>query len=359
MNLPTPRLEIFPARIEENARIITALCHSHGIQVAGVTKVVCAHSSVVNALANAGVDMLADSRIENLKSIRESGITLPLMLLRIPAQDRIEEVVQWSEISLNSSYKTIELLSEASQKQHKNHKIILMVDLGDLREGIWPDKVDALVSRIINLPNIDLIGLGCNLACYGGVIPTTEKMNQLIDLQATIQTKHGISFSMISGGNSANLPLLISGGMPVGINHLRLGESIQLGRNVLDRSPFPGTRQDTYRIVAHVVELETKPSLPVGSRGQDAFGGIPEFVDRGWRKRAICNLGRQDVAISSLEPVDRKMIILGGSSDHLIVDVEESQSEISVGSELACWPGYAALLSAATSHYVFKTVIRE
>ena len=359
MNPPTPRLEIFPARIEENARAIISLCHSHGIQVAGVTKVVCAHPAVVNALVNAGVDMLADSRIENLKSIREFGITLPLMLLRIPAQDRIKEVVKWSDISLNSSFETIKLLSVESQRQKNRHKVILMVDLGDLREGVWPDKVDELVGQISKLPNIDLLGLGCNLACYGEVIPTTEKMDQLLELQSAVQKKHGITFSVISGDNSANLPLLLSGDMPAKINNLRLGESIQLGRNVLDRSPFPGTRQDTYRIVAQVVELETKPSLPIGFRGQDAFGGIPEFVDRGWRKRAICNLGRQDVAISNLEPVDTKMIILGGSSDHLIVDVEESQSEMKVGSELEFWPGYAALLSAATSPYVFKTVIRE
>jgi len=359
MNPPTPRLEIFPARIEENAKTIISLCHSHGIQVAGVTKVACAHPSVVNSLVNAGVDMLADSRIENLKSIRELGISLPLMLLRIPARDRIEGVVQWSDISLNSSFETVELLSVESQRQKKRHKIILMVDLGDLREGVWPDKADELVGQILRLPDIDLLGLGCNLACYGGVIPTTEKMDELLDLQTALQKKYGVTFSVISGGNSANLPLLLSGGMPAGINHLRLGESIQLGRNVLDRSPFPGTRQDTYRVVAQVVELETKPSLPIGFRGQDAFGGIPEFVDRGWRKRAICNLGRQDVTISNLEPVDNEMIILGGSSDHLIVDVEDSQTEIKVGSELAFWPGYAALLSAATSPYVIKTVIRE
>jgi ornithine racemase len=357
MNLLTPRLEIFPSRIEHNVKSITSLCHNHGIQVAGVTKVACAHPSVATALVNSGVDMLADSRIENLAAIRNMGITLPLMMLRIPAQDRIPEVIQWSDISLNSSLETIKLLSAESVSQKKRHQVILMVDLGDLREGVWPDKAEKFVEEVSKLPNIDLLGLGCNLACYGGVIPTTEKMGQLVDLRNRIQKKTGVSLPTISGGNSANLPLLTSGNMPAGINHLRIGEAIQLGRNVLDRSPWQGTRQDTYRIVAQVIELENKPSVPIGFRGQDAFGDTPEFEDRGWRKRAICNLGRQDVAISNLEPVDGNMIVLGGSSDHLIIDVENAQSEIRVGSEIAFWPGYAALLAAATSPYVMKVVV--
>ncbi len=357
MKLLTPRLEIYPSRIEHNAKSIISLCRNHGIKVAGVTKVVCAHPSVVSALVNSGVDMLADSRIENLTSIRKMGISLPLMLLRIPAQDRIQEVIQWSDISLNSSFETIKFLSSEAVRQKKHHQVILMVDLGDLREGVWPDRVEEIVGEVVKLPNIDLIGLGCNLACYGGVIPTTDKMDQLVDLRDRIQKKTGVSLPVISGGNSANLPLLATGGMPAGINHLRIGEAIQLGRNVLDRSTWQGTRQDAYRIVAQVIELERKPSVPIGVRGQDAFGGTPEFEDRGWRKRAICNVGREDVAISNLEPIEGNMVILGGSSDHLIVDVENARSEIRVGSEVAFWPGYAALLAAATSPYVMKVVV--
>ncbi len=357
MNLITPRLEIYPQRIENNARSIVNLCHEHNIQVAGVTKVICAHPAVVTALVNSGVDMLADSRLENLKSIREMGIDLPLLLLRIPAQDRINEVARYTDISLNSSAETVEFLSKAAKALKTTHKVILMVDLGDLREGVWPEKVESLVEQIKKLQNIEIIGLGCNLACYGGVSPTNEKMQMLIDLRDEVADHTGLSLGVISGGNSANLPLLASGGMPAGINHLRIGESIQLGRNVLDRSPWQGTRQDTYRIVAQVVEVERKPSIPLGDRGQDAFGGTPEFIDRGWRKRAICNIGRQDVAISNLEPVDSDMIVLGGSSDHLILDVEDSNSEVKVGSEVTFYPGYGALLAAATSPYVLKTVM--
>jgi len=354
----TPRLEIYPDRIEHNAHTIVTLCHEHGISIAGVTKVACAHSVVVHALVNAGVDMLADSRLENLQAIRAMNISLPLMLLRIPAQDRIQEVVEFSDISLNSSVDTIEMISQASQSLGKKHQVILMVDLGDLREGIWPDTLESVIEQAIHLPGIQLVGLGCNLACYGGVIPTSEKMEQLIDLCAKTRSRTGLELTILSGGNSANLPLVIEGAMPSGITNLRIGEAIQLGCNVLDRSPWPGTRQDTYRIVAQVIELERKPSMPIGVRGQDAFGGTPDFVDRGWRKRAICNIGRQDIIVDNLEPEDSGIVVLGGSSDHLILDVEDAMHDLRVGSEVAFFPGYGALLAASTSAYMQKVVIR-
>ncbi|MRR32646.1 alanine/ornithine racemase family PLP-dependent enzyme, partial [bacterium] len=300
MSLPTPRLEIYPSRIEENARSIVALCHKHNIQVAGVTKVSCAHPAVVQALVSAGVDMLADSRIENLEAIRQMGTTLPLMLTRIPTPSHADRVVELADISLNSSYETIGQLSAAAQKQKKAHKVILMVDLGDLREGVWPDHLIEIVEKASLLPNIELIGLGSNLACYGGVIPTHEKMQMLIALRDQCQSTLGLDLPILSGGNSSNLPLLASGGMPPEINHLRVGEAIQLGRNVINRDPWPGTCQDTYKIIAEVIELERKPSIPIGEYGQDAFGGNPQFVDRGIRLRAICNIGRQDVNIDNL-----------------------------------------------------------
>ena len=147
--------------------------------------------------------------------------------------------------------------------------------------------------------------------------------------------------------------------MPKEINHFRIGEAIVLGRNVLDRSPWPGTRQDTLKVVAEIIELEEKPSIPIGETGQDAFGNEPEFVDRGIRKRALLNLGRQDVVIEGLEPIDPGIIVLGGSSDHLVLDVSDAQSDLRVGDEVAFYPGYGATLAAATSDYVEKVVIKE
>ncbi|MBP9675597.1 MAG: alanine/ornithine racemase family PLP-dependent enzyme [Anaerolineaceae bacterium] len=357
MKPSTPRLEQYPERVAENARAIFSLCHKHGIAVASVGKVICAQPEIMRAIAAAGADMLADSRLENLASLREMGLKLPLMLLRIPTPSQVAETVRVADISLVSDLETIVKLAAAASANAVIHKVILMIDLGDLREGIWPDKTISTLRQIITLPGIEVIGLGANLACYGGVIPTTEKMQQLINLRDKAEAELNIALPVLCGGNSANLPLLAAGGMPSQINLLRIGETIILGRNVLDRSPFPETRQDTFRLVAEIIEIEEKPSVPIGERGQDAFGGTPQFIDRGLRKRAICNLGRQDTDLENIEPENPAIIVLGGSSDHLLLDVHDVNPPLAVGDEVAFLPGYSALLAASTSSYVEKVVI--
>ncbi|MCU0488841.1 MAG: alanine/ornithine racemase family PLP-dependent enzyme [Anaerolineales bacterium] len=358
MFIRTPRLEIYTDRIETNARAVIELCRAHGAQVACVTKVMSAHPSILHALERAGADMIADSRILNLQSIANTGLELPVLLLRTPAPSRVADVVRCADYSLNSSVETIELLSLAAQLLKRTHKVIVMVDVGDLREGVWPDRVVSVVREAMKFPRIEIVGLGANLACYGGVIPTRENMQMLVDIRAACQRATGLDLSLISGGNSANLPLLASGEMPPEINHFRIGEAITLGRNVLDRSPWPGTRQDTIRIVAEVVEVERKPSVPIGPRGQDAFGSTIEFIDRGIRKRAICNIGRQDVVVDGITPEDPGIIVLGGSSDHLVLDVEEAVNQVRLGDEIGFFPSYGSLLAATTSPYVQKVVLK-
>ena len=359
MSKQTPRLEIYPRRIEANARQVIELCRRQGVQVACVTKVLRAHPAVLQALESAGAAQFADSRLQNLQSIARRGYRLPRLLLRLPAPSQAQQTVRWADSSLNSSLETIELLSQAARREKQVHRVILMVDLGDLREGIWPDRLVQVIRQAACLPGVEISGLGANLACFGGVIPTTENMLKLVKLRDACREATGLPLNTLSGGNSANLPLLASGGMPPEVNHLRIGEAILLGRNVIDRSPWPGTRQDTVRVVAEVIEVERKPSKPVGPRGQDAFGCQGQIVDRGVRRRALCNLGRQDIAIDGLMPQDPGILVLGGSSDHLVLDVEQAQQAVWAGDEIAFFPSYGALLAAATSPYVRKVVIPD
>ena len=129
-----------------------------------------------------------------------------------------------------------------------------MVDLGDCGR-VWPDRIVDLVRAAAEMEGPRVVGLGANLACYGGVIPSAKNMELLISV-GCLPKASGLALDLISGSNSSSLPLLASGRMPKEINHFRIGEAIVLGRNVLDRSPWQGTRQDTLRIVAEVIELE-------------------------------------------------------------------------------------------------------
>lgn len=354
----SPRLEIHPARIAENAATILALCRSHGVEVACVTKVARAHPAVSRALLEAGARYLADSRLENLKLHRSFGYTEPLLLLRLPTPSRAAEVVRTADISLVSELETMRALGAATVAAHlPPHHGIQMVDLGDLREGVSPESLVDVVVEAKKIEGFELRGLGCNLTCFGGVIPTRENMEQLVALHHACREATGLELPTISGGNSGGLPLLASGDLPREINHFRVGEAIMLGRNVIDRSPWPGTRQDTFVVAAEIIELQRKPSVPIGPRGQDAFGGYEEFVDRGVRRRAILDIGRQDAILEGLIPCEPGVEVLGGSSDHLIVDVEDASGPLEVGDTLRFYPDYGSLLALATSPYVEKIVI--
>ncbi|HPT48308.1 MAG TPA: alanine/ornithine racemase family PLP-dependent enzyme [Candidatus Rifleibacterium sp.] len=353
----TPRLEIYPERIQHNTRAIADQCHRAGVSLACVTKVTAAHAAVAAAMFAGGADMLADSRCENLWKLRQAGLPGPYLLLRLPALSRAAEVVEVADISLNSSLITIQALGQAAVQQQRTHKVIVMIDVGDLREGVWPDKAVQLIKDAALVKGIELIGMGCNLACYGGVIPSPANMKLLVDTVNACRKASGLPLPVVCGGNSSGLPIMNAGELPADVNLYRVGEAIVLGRNVIDRSPWQGTRQDTFIAVAEVIEAETKPSLPIGDRGQDAFGGSQDFIDRGLRRRVICNIGRQDVVVDGITPVDSGIIVLGGSSDHLILDVSDAAREFKVGDEIGFYPGYGALLALSTSEYVQKVVI--
>ncbi len=353
----TPRLEIYPQRIRANTEAIAQQCHAANVSLGCVTKVASAHPAVARAMIDGGADMLADSRLENLWRLREAGFEGPFLLLRLPALSRAAEAVEVADISLNSSLVTMEALSKAALCAGKTHKVIIMIDVGDLREGVWPDKAADLVVAASRLQGIEVVGMGCNLACYGGVTPSQENMRLLIETVEACRKISGLALPVICGGNSSGLPIMLEKKLPQGVNLYRVGEAIVLGRNVIDRSPWPGTRQDTFVAVAEVIEAEIKPSMPIGDRGQDAFGGSQDFVDRGLRRRVICNIGRQDVVVDGITPVDPAIIVLGGSSDHLILDVSDSEKEYKVGDEISFYPGYGALLALSTSEYVQKIVI--
>lgn len=347
-----PKLIIDLSKVRENTRLLVDLCHRDGIEPVGVTKMVCGDPQVAQAMLDGGIRMLAESRLENARRLREGGITAPLLLLRLPMPSQRAEVVKLFQCSLNSELTTIKSLNAAASEGGLVHDIILMVDLGDLREGIWPDDLEATVRELNTLKHIRLLGLGTNLSCYGGVIPTQENLGRLLEYNRRAEIIYSHSLPVVSGGNSSSLPLLMKGRLPP-VTQLRLGESIVLGRETVARKPIPGAHLDCFQLQAEVIELKQKPSVPIGEIGQDAFGGTPVFEDRGIHRRAILALGRQDVALDNLEPPPG-VEVLGGSSDHLLVDVTEYPMPLTVGDCLTFNLGYGALLAAMTSAYVSK-----
>jgi predicted amino acid racemase len=352
--MTTPYIVIDLDKIEHNTRIIVELCNRNNIDVTGVTKVTCGHPQVAQAMLRGGVTAIADSRLENIQRLVSAGVDTQFMLLRLPALSEVDAVVKSVTLSLNSELAVLEALSVSAQRSGKRHDVIIMVDLGDLREGIWPDDLVRICRHAIKLPGLQIKGIGTNLGCFGGVIPDGENMNRLVELAAEVEQSCKIRLEWISGVNSSGLGLIAAGAMPDRVNHARIGEAILLGRETTQRNPWPNTYQDAFILHAEVLEVKQKPSLPLGLRGEDAFGEHHEFENRGERLRALLNVGREDINVEGITPQDTRVTILGASSGYLAVDVTEATGSIRVGDILSFTVNYGALLTAMTSEYVKK-----
>ena len=350
-----PKLIVDYEILKNNVKTLVNLCNTKGIKVAGVTKVFCGNPQIAKAYVEGGVSFLADSRIENLQRLKD--LDVPKIMLRLPMISEAEKIVEYADISLNSEIETIRALSEKALEKNLVHKVILMVDLGDLREGYYNDEdLFQAVEEVLELKGVKLVGLGTNLTCYGGVIPSIEHMDKLNRLKKEIEEKFNIELEILSGGNSSSLHLLSDHDLQ-GINNLRLGESLVLGTESAYGQQLAGTRSDAFKLQVQVIEVKEKPSVPTGEIGRDAFGKVPTFVDRGVRKRILCAIGKQDIDLDTLYPVDKGITILGASSDHLILDGSDSEIDYKVGDIVEFTMHYVCLLRAMTSEYIKKELI--
>ena len=348
----TPRLEVNLEKIKHNAKELNNLFNTKGISITAVTKGVLGSLEIVHALLESGIKSIANPYIASIRKMKEAGVDIPAMLIRPPMMSEVEEVVKYADISLNSEISVIKLLSRCAARHKKSHKIILMIELGDLREGILPCDVEKMVEEIIDLENVDLIGVGTNMACLSGVKPTDKNMKELSCIAEQIQQKYKIELKIISGGNSANYEWFMSTDNTGLINNLRIGEAILLGCETLHRKRIPNLYMDAFTLVAEIIELKTKDSVPCGELCQDSFGNKTEFQDKGPMRRAILGIGKQDIDISKITPrID--VDIIGASSDHLILDAKKTN--LSVGSEIEFDINYNTLLRVMPSPFVKKT----
>ncbi len=356
-----PMLVVNIRAIYDNAVNAVRACGKAGLELFGVTKAVGGLPAAARAMLSAGAVGIADSRVANLEKLRKSGIGAPLMLLRSPGVQDSRRAVRAADIILVSTLSGIAEISRARDDMDISREIRLipMVEMGDRREGIMPELLNDVVEAADKLSGVRILGLGANFACFAGAVPTAEKIKYLEELARGLEDRCGAGL-VLSAGNSSALSLVLEGkwlrlSYPA---HLRVGESILLGWDIMTKEPLPGMRQDAFQFYGEVIEVAKKPSLPDGPVGCNAFNERVRPVDRGCHWRAVVAVGRQDIGAGTLIPVDPGIEVLGTSSDHTVLAVDDAQRSIKVGTQLEFRLDYGGLLGAMTSPYVEK-IIRE
>lgn len=353
-----PQLDIYVNKIEENAKKLKKELDSKDIKLTAVVKGFAGDTNVFSAYQRAGIKSIADSRIENIKKFRENGYQGEALMLRIPMPSEIEEIIQYVDVSLVTELKTAAMISDKAEALNKEIDLIIMVDIGDRREGVLAADLAELALKIEAMKNVNLKGIGTNLGCFAGIIPDEKNTNKLIKIKKELENEIGRKLDILSAGNTATLRLLDDQYLAEEITNLRVGEAILLGTDIINENLIDGFNHYNFRLQAEIVELKEKPSDP---EGEMAFGGQGRgqiIEDKGLRRRAILAVGKQDIDYHGLDPELEGVNVLGCSSDHLITDVTEVDQKLEVGDILSFKINYSAMLRAMTSQYVTKNYVK-
>ena len=336
------------AVVRHNLEMIEQWVSKHGASLTVVTKALCGHQIMLDTIQQWGVRSFGESRLENLRCLDRSNSELETWYIRSPHLSLIPQVISLADVSLNSEIEVIRALDREAERQQKRHKILIMVELGDLREGVLPEALADIVGQTIRLSHIDLLGLGATLGCLNGILPSKEALLQLCRYRKMIELNFGCKLSMVSAGTSATLPLLVSGDVPEEVNHFRVCESIFIGTDLVHGGLIQPLRNATL-VEAEIIELKDKPLVP---SGRTASGDIRPFwifddslaVQGQHAHRAIVSVGHVDTDISSLIPVNPDYYIAGASSDVAAVVLGDNPRRLKVGDSILFRPDYSAFV---------------
>ncbi len=357
------RVTIDLGALGHNLRAVNDRVAGHGATLTVVTKALCGHEESIQGLRRLGVASMSDSRLDNLEVIRRVAPDAETWYLRPPHSSALDDVVRLSDVSLNSELQIVKDLNTEARSQDKIHRVVVMIELGDLREGILPGKLLHTYNEIFELSNVEVIGIGANLGCLGGVVPSADQFMQLALYRELLELKFERKLPLISAGSSSSLPLLLEGRLPKQVNHFRVGESIFLGTDLIYGGTLVGLRNDVVRLDAEVVEIKEKGMVPLGeTTDATPFQPVeseeePEPGQRGYR--AIVTVGQVDSDIGGLTPVDPSFQIVGASSDLTVVNVGEDKSGLNVGDTISFRVGYSSLVRLMSNPYTEKAVTNE
>jgi len=353
-------VELFSKRLEHNFNFLANLFEKHNKDWGIVSKLLCGNREYLKVLIGLGVSEIHDSRISNLKAVKSIDKEVQTVYIKPPAKKSIVSLVKYADVSFNTELETIKLISDEAIKQGKNHKIIIMIEMGDLREGVMGDELIGFYAKIFELKNIEVIGLGTNLNCLNGVMPSHDKLIQLSLYKQIIEAKFQKKIKWVTGGSSVTIPLLIKKMVPKGNNHFRIGETLFFGNNLINGKMIKGMKKDVFKLFAQIIELHEKPKVPIGEMGVNVAGESPEFDEEERGKtsfRAILDLGLLDIDTKNIFPVDKGVEFVGASSDMIVVDIGNNRKKYKVGDFIKFHLNYMGALSILNSNYIDKKVV--
>lgn len=353
-------LTLNKTKLKENFGLLKKKFEENNVAWGVVSKLLCGNRLFLQELIDLGVKEVHDSRISNLAMVKKLNPEVQTVYIKPVSKRNVGKMLEFADVSLNSELETIYWISEEAVRQNKKHKVIIMVETGDLREGVMGEQLIDFYSHIFKLPNIEVVGLGTNLNCLNGVMPSTDKLIQLSLYKQIIELKFNKKIPWVSAGTSVTIPLMFTHQLPKGINHFRVGETLFFGVDLFEEKVIEGMHGDVFELHAEIIEMQEKPLLPVGNLAANPQGEVTEIDESLYGQtsyRAIVDVGLLDVDPKYLMPTDESIEILGASSDMLILNLGDNPDFYKVGDLLTFDLKYMGALGILNSNYVDKKVI--
>ena len=346
-------------KLKLNFEFLDNLFAENNIKWSIVTKVLSGNKMFLTELLKLGIDQVCDSRVTNLKIIKSIRPDIETIYIKPPAKRAIASVVRYADISLNTELETIKMLSKEAQRQNRTHKIIIMLELGELREGVMSEDFVDFYESVFEQKNIEVIGVGANLSCLYGVLPNRDKLLHLSLYQQILEAKFNKKIPLVSGGSSVTIPLIFQNLLPEGINHFRVGETLFLGTEPYNDAVIEEMSNNIFMLYSEIIELIEKPIVPDGEMGTNLEGDTYTFDEEDIGQttiRAIIDIGLLDVDIKHLEFVDKDIKIAGASSDVIVIDLGDNEKGYKVGDVIEFRLDYMGTLRIINSKYVDKKI---
>ncbi len=353
-------IELYRKKLKNNYDYLAGLFKTNNIEWAVVTKLLCGNKLYLQEVINLGITEFCDSRVSNLKSIKKLSPQVQTVYIKPPAKRSIKSIVSVADVSFNTEFETIKLLSDEAQRQGKLHKIVIMVEMGDLREGVMGEDLIKFYGEVFELPSIEIIGIGANINCLSGILPTQDKYIQLSLYKQLIESRFNRYIPWITAGTSITIPLLFRQQIPSSINHFRIGETLFFGRNLLTEETIEGMKADVFILFTEIIEISEKPIVPIGYLAENPSGETLEVNEEDYgvkAYRAIVDVGLLDIQTDFIEPEDTGIEIVGASSDMLILDLGKQYKQYQVGDVIPFRLKYMGALGLFNSNYIEKRVI--
>jgi predicted amino acid racemase len=353
-------LKLYRKKLQENYAFLDTLFKERKIEWGVVTKLLCGNTIYLKEVIDLGVMEMHDSRISNLKKIKKLNPAIQTVYIKPPSKLNIEKIVKYADVSFNTEIYTIQMLSQEATKQNKTHGIIIMIEMGDLREGVMGEELLSFYEQVFSLPNIEIRGIGTNLNCLSGVMPTQDKLIQLSLYKQLIEAKFNVKIPWVSGGTSVAIPLMLKNARPMAVNHFRVGEALFFGKDLFTGKTIKGMHNDVFKLYAEIIEITEKSNIPSGELGENVAGNTFEIDENkdlnATSLRAILDFGLLDMQPRYLAPTDDAISIIDSSSDMTVIDISDSKKSYKVGDLISFNIQYMGALYLLNSNYIEKTV---